>query len=121
MATKSSALRSPALLIILDGFGLNPSAENNAVKEAHTPNFDRYFSSYPTTKLEASGPDVGLPAGQMGNSEVGHMTIGSGTIVKQDWYVSMMRSKTGVFSIIPPCSAQSRQQKSRVDRCICSD
>jgi 2,3-bisphosphoglycerate-independent phosphoglycerate mutase len=84
MATKSSALRSPALLIILDGFGLNPSAENNAVKEAHTPNFDRYFSSYPTTKLEASGPDVGLPAGQMGNSEVGHMTIGSGTIVKQD-------------------------------------
>ncbi len=84
MATDSSALRSPALLIILDGFGINPSPENNAVVEAHTPNFDRYFASHPMTKLEASGIGVGLPEGQMGNSEVGHMTIGSGTIVKQD-------------------------------------
>jgi len=80
----SDALRSPALLIILDGFGLNPSAKNNAVVEAETPNFDRYFSSNPMTELEASGSGVGLPKGQMGNSEVGHMTIGSGTIVKQD-------------------------------------
>jgi 2,3-bisphosphoglycerate-independent phosphoglycerate mutase len=84
MSNKPDALRSPALLIILDGFGLNPSAKNNAVVEAETPNFDRYFSSYPVTKLEASGLGVGLPKGQMGNSEVGHMTIGSGTIVKQD-------------------------------------
>jgi 2,3-bisphosphoglycerate-independent phosphoglycerate mutase len=84
MSKTPDALRSPALLIILDGFGLNPSAKNNAVVEAETPNFDRYFSSYPVTKLEASGPGVGLPKGQMGNSEVGHMTIGSGTIVKQD-------------------------------------
>jgi len=84
MSTNSNALRSPALLIILDGFGLNPSTKNNAVAEADTPNLDRYFSSYPITRLEASGPGVGLPKGQMGNSEVGHMTIGSGTIVKQD-------------------------------------
>lgn len=84
MSKKPDALRSPALLIILDGFGLNPSAINNAVEEAETPNFDRYFSSYPVTRLEASGLGVGLPEGQMGNSEVGHMTIGSGTIVKQD-------------------------------------
>ena len=84
MPIKPNTLKSPALLIILDGFGLNPSAENNAVVEADTPNLDRYFSSYPMTKLEASGPGVGLPKGQMGNSEVGHMTIGSGTIVKQD-------------------------------------
>ena len=84
MSKTPDALRSPALLIILDGFGLNPSAKNNAVVEAETPNFDRYFSSYPVTKLEASGLGVGLPKGQMGNSEVGHMTIGSGTIVKQD-------------------------------------
>ncbi|MFA9419553.1 MAG: 2,3-bisphosphoglycerate-independent phosphoglycerate mutase [Gammaproteobacteria bacterium] len=75
---------NPALLIILDGFGLNPDPENNAVVEAHTPNIDRYFSSNPMTSLEASGSGVGLPDGQMGNSEVGHMTIGSGTIVKQD-------------------------------------
>jgi 2,3-bisphosphoglycerate-independent phosphoglycerate mutase len=57
---------------------------NNAVVEAHTPNFDRYFSSYPHITLEASGKGVGLPVGQMGNSEVGHMTIGCGSIVKQD-------------------------------------
>jgi 2,3-bisphosphoglycerate-independent phosphoglycerate mutase len=77
-------LRNPALLIILDGFGLNPSSKNNAIAEAATPNLDRYFASYPITSLAASGPGVGLPDGQMGNSEVGHMTIGSGIIVKQD-------------------------------------
>jgi 2,3-bisphosphoglycerate-independent phosphoglycerate mutase len=63
---------------------MNPSKVNNAVVEANTPNLDRYFSSYPHTALEASGIGVGLPVGQMGNSEVGHMTIGCGTIVKQD-------------------------------------
>ena len=84
MPIEPRPLRNPALLIILDGFGLNPDPENNAVAEAHTPNFDRYFSSNPITSLEASGSGVGLPDGQMGNSEVGHMTIGSGTIVKQD-------------------------------------
>lgn len=76
--------RRPSVLIILDGFGLNPSKANNAVIEADTPNLDRYFSSYAHTALEASGRGVGLPVGQMGNSEVGHMTIGCGTIVKQD-------------------------------------
>lgn len=79
-----SVPRRPACLIIMDGFGLNPSKLNNAVIEADTPNLDRYFSSYPHTALEASGVGVGLPMGQMGNSEVGHMTLGCGTIVKQD-------------------------------------
>ena len=76
--------RKPVLLVIMDGFGLNPAPEHNAVFEANTPNFDRYFSSYPMTALEASGRAIGLPMGQMGNSEVGHMTIGSGSVVKQD-------------------------------------
>ena len=84
MSIQFTGLRKPTLLIILDGFGLNPNPENNAVVEANTPNFDRYFSSYPLTSLQASGRGVGLPEGQMGNSEVGHMTIGSGMIVKQD-------------------------------------
>ena len=84
MSIQTEELRKPTLLIILDGFGLNPNPENNAVAEAHTPNFDRYFSNYPLTSLQASGRGVGLPKGQMGNSEVGHMTIGSGMIVKQD-------------------------------------
>ncbi len=84
MPKNITSLRSPVLLIILDGFGLNPSPDNNAVVEANTPNFDHYFSSHPLTRLEASGAGVGLPKGQMGNSEVGHMTIGSGMLVKQD-------------------------------------
>ena len=84
MAKTATQVRKPTLLIILDGFGINPNPENNAVVEANTPNFDRYFSSYPLTTLQASGRGVGLPEGQMGNSEVGHMTIGCGTIIKQD-------------------------------------
>jgi 2,3-bisphosphoglycerate-independent phosphoglycerate mutase len=76
--------RNATLLVIMDGFGLNPSPLHNAVFEANTPNLDRYFSTYPMTRLEASGPAIGLPVGQMGNSEVGHMTIGSGSVVKQD-------------------------------------
>jgi len=76
--------RRPVILIILDGFGTNPSKSDNAVALAETPNFDRYFSSNPHCALLASGTAVGLPDGQMGNSEVGHMTIGSGCIVRQD-------------------------------------
>jgi len=84
MASIPGAPRRPTLLVILDGFGLNPDPTYNAVARAHTPNFDRYFGSYPMTSLQASGRGVGLPAGQMGNSEVGHMTIGCGSIIKQD-------------------------------------
>lgn len=76
--------RRRALLVILDGFGLNPAKENNAVCEAHTPRLDAYFSHYPHAALEASGRAVGLPDGQMGNSEVGHLALGSGMIVRQD-------------------------------------
>ncbi|WP_455218465.1 2,3-bisphosphoglycerate-independent phosphoglycerate mutase [Kaarinaea lacus] len=76
--------RRPVLLIILDGFGTNVSRLNNAVVQADTPRFDHYFSRYPHTLLQASGSAVGLPDGQMGNSEVGHLTIGCGDIVCQD-------------------------------------
>ncbi len=84
MTEPQPPLRRPTLLVILDGFGLNPDPTHNAIKIASTPNLDRYFAEHPLTALEASGRGVGLPAGQMGNSEVGHMTIGSGSIVKQD-------------------------------------
>jgi 2,3-bisphosphoglycerate-independent phosphoglycerate mutase len=76
--------RRPVLLVILDGFGVNPSKINNAVIEANTPKLDEYFANYPHVTLQASGHSVGLPDGQMGNSEVGHMTLGCGAIVKQD-------------------------------------
>ena len=76
--------RRPVVLIIMDGFGVNPSKRHNAVEQAATPNLDRYFARFPHTLLQASGPGVGLPDGQMGNSEVGHMTLGAGSIVHQD-------------------------------------
>src|SRR5690606_29374766 len=67
-----------------DGFGLRDEKENNAVAQAHKPNFDRYWNEYPHTTLTAYGEAVGLPDGQMGNSEVGHLNIGAGRIVYQD-------------------------------------
>ncbi|MFD1607868.1 2,3-bisphosphoglycerate-independent phosphoglycerate mutase [Oceanobacillus luteolus] len=72
-----------AALIILDGFALRDETKGNAVKLAHTPNFDRYWNNYPHNRLTASGEAVGLPDGQMGNSEVGHLNIGAGRIVYQ--------------------------------------
>ena len=73
-----------ALLIILDGVGIGPSGDNNGWTLADTPNIDLLLKDYPSTAIEASGENVGLPKYQMGNSEVGHMIIGSGTIFKQD-------------------------------------
>ncbi len=84
MADKLNVPRRPVILIILDGFGANPSKANNAIAIAETPRFDDYFSHYPHTLLHASGRAVGLPDGQMGNSEVGHMTLGSGCVIRQD-------------------------------------
>jgi len=74
----------PVALIIMDGFGLRKEVEGNAVAQANKPNYDRYLKQYPNTTLTASGEAVGLPEGQMGNSEVGHLNIGAGRIVYQD-------------------------------------
>jgi 2,3-bisphosphoglycerate-independent phosphoglycerate mutase len=76
--------RGPVTLIILDGFGCAPPGPGNAVELAKTPVFDRLWDEYPHTTIEASGEAAGLPAGQMGNSEVGHLTIGSGRRLYQD-------------------------------------
>lgn len=84
MTDKARAPRTPVLLMILDGFGINPSKINNAIAAARTPRLDEYFFRYPFTVLNASGAGVGLPDGQMGNSEVGHLTLGSGCVVRQD-------------------------------------
>ena len=78
------APRRPVLLVILDGFGVSPHFEHNGVLCANTPRLDEAFSHYPLTVLQASGAAVGLPKGQMGNSEVGHLTIGCGQIIRQD-------------------------------------
>ena len=76
--------KTPTTLIIMDGFGLTAAGNTNAVSLAHTPVLDRLFQEYAHTTLSASGLDVGLPDGQMGNSEVGHTNIGGGRVVFQD-------------------------------------
>lgn len=75
--------KKPVALIIMDGFGINPSDYGNAISKAKKPNLDKYFKECPHTTIGASGLDVGLPDGQMGNSEVGHTNIGAGRIVYQ--------------------------------------
>ena len=76
--------KTPLLLMILDGWGIAPPGPFNAATEAKTPHLSQYFHDYPHTQIVCSGEDVGLPAGQMGNSEVGHMNIGSGRIIYQE-------------------------------------
>jgi len=85
------------MLMILDGWGMRPPCRYNAVTEARTPNFCRLMEEYPHTLLESSGEAVGLPAGQMGNSEVGHLNIGAGRIVYQDFTRLDKAIQTGEF------------------------
>ena len=76
--------KTPTTLIIMDGFGLRAEASGNAIRTAATPRLDQFFQDFAHTELSASGLDVGLPDGQMGNSEVGHTNIGAGRVVFQD-------------------------------------
>jgi 2,3-bisphosphoglycerate-independent phosphoglycerate mutase len=75
---------TPVVLLILDGFGYRKEIDHNAIAQAHTPNLDRLWDEYPHTLINASEHFVGLPEGQMGNSEVGHLNIGAGRVVNQD-------------------------------------
>ena len=76
-------MKKPYVLCIMDGFGSNPGAKGNAIEFAKTPCLDKLFAENPHTLIGASGLDVGLPDGQMGNSEVGHTNIGAGRVVYQ--------------------------------------
>ncbi len=78
-----SEIKKPAVLIVIDGFGVAPDGEGNAIKQANTPTFDRLIKMYPTMSLRASGEEVGLSWGEMGNSEVGHLAIGAGRVYYQ--------------------------------------
>jgi 2,3-bisphosphoglycerate-independent phosphoglycerate mutase len=77
-------MKKPTALIIMDGWGMADASNGNAISQAKTPNLDQLKKTYPWTLISASGLDVGLPAGQMGNSEVGHLNIGAGRIVYQE-------------------------------------
>ncbi|MGH4125001.1 MAG: 2,3-bisphosphoglycerate-independent phosphoglycerate mutase [Clostridium sp.] len=89
--------KKPVMLMILDGFGLSDHLDGNAVYSANKPNYDAILKKYPSTKLNASGLEVGLPEGQMGNSEVGHLNIGSGRIVYQELTRITKEIKEGDF------------------------
>jgi 2,3-bisphosphoglycerate-independent phosphoglycerate mutase len=89
--------KKPVMLMILDGFGLSNNLDGNAVYAANKPNYDILTEKYPHTKLRASGLDVGLPEGQMGNSEVGHLNIGAGRIIYQELTRITKEIKEGNF------------------------
>ena len=104
----------PVMLLILDGWGHREAAPDNAISVANTPHWDRLLAQCPHTLIETSGQHVGLPAGQMGNSEVGHMNLGAGRIVYQDLSRIDHAIETGEFASNPAllgaCAAVRRRQ-----------
>ncbi len=95
----------PVTLVVLDGWGERADAPDNAVARARTPNFDRLRAAWPHALLATSGHDVGLPAGQMGNSEVGHLNIGAGRVVMQDLVRIDLACRDGSLARMPPLRA----------------
>jgi len=107
----------PVVLIILDGWGINPRTEGNAIALARTPVYDALLREYPNTTLNASGESVGLPEGQMGNSEVGHLNIGAGRVVYQDLTRIDKSIKDGDFQrnpVLLECMQKTRQASGRL-------
>ncbi len=90
-------IKKPVTLIVMDGYGLDTPSKTNAVSLAKKPNLDKMFKKYPNTVIDASGEAVGLPEGQMGNSEVGHMNLGAGRIVYQSLTRINVAIKDGSF------------------------
>src|SRR6266705_2429303 len=97
MSTTPSGRPRPFVLIVMDGWGINPRKEGNALTLGHTPNIDKIASQWPHTAVKTSGAAVGLPEGQMGNSEVGHQNIGAGKRVLQDYTRVNESIKDGTF------------------------
>lgn len=110
--------KAPTTLIIMDGFGLSNDTVGNAVRAANTPVLDGLFSEYAHTTLKASGLDVGLPDGQMGNSEVGHTNIGGGRVVFQDLPRITRSIEDGTFFETPPTTRRWTTALQKARRCI---
>jgi len=106
-----SAKVTPVLLMILDGWGYGPPGPGNAISVANTPNMDRLMAEYPFTTLAAHNGAVGLPEGQMGNSEVGHLNIGAGRVVYQDLTRINLAIQSGTFFTNEVLTATMRQVK----------
>ena len=95
-----------ALLIILDGWGIGNHTKSDAISSTPTPYWDYLMNSYPHSELQASGENVGLPDGQMGNSEVGHLNIGAGRVVYQD----LVKINKGVCRQVNTQEPRNRQR-----------
>ena len=114
-------MKKPTVLMILDGYGLNERKDGNAVAEAKTPVMDRLMAEYPFVKGNASGMAVGLPEGQMGNSEVGHLNMGAGRIVYQELTRITKEIQDGTFFENPALLKAVENCKKMILRFICSD
>jgi 2,3-bisphosphoglycerate-independent phosphoglycerate mutase len=90
----------PLVLAILDGFGVAPDSEGNAITRANTPNWNKFIREYPVMTVLASGSEVGLSFGEMGNSEVGHLNIGAGRVYYQTFPLINKSIQDGSFLII---------------------
>src|SRR6266542_1720332 len=101
MATRHGP-RTPVVLIVLDGWGFRPGREGNAIELGDTPMWHRLWAKAPRTLLNASGLAVGLPEGQIGNSEVGHLNLGAGRVVPQDMVRISQAIQSGEFFRLPP-------------------
>lgn len=95
------SISNRAMLVILDGYGINDNDTKNAIKDANTPRLDELFQNYPFTTIEAGGQKVGLPKGVVGNSEVGHMNLGAGKPVRQDLVRINEAIDNGTFAELP--------------------
>ena len=107
----------PVVLIVLDGWGYSTATEHNAILGAHTPVWDRLWTDYPHTLIEGSGQEVGLPRGQMGNSEVGHLNLGAGRVVFQELSRIENSIRDGAFSqnaVLEEAITLSKQNHSAV-------
>ena len=113
----------PLVLTILDGWGFSPAVEDNAVALAKKPTYDHLIATYPTTLIQTSGPFVGLPEGQMGNSEVGHMNIGAGRVIYMDvTRIDMLIGSGEFFSNPVLTNAMSKAEGQRLHLLgLCSD
>src|SRR5216110_1152772 len=110
---KPRGQRTPVVLIVLDGWGMRPGREGNAIELGETPTWHRLWASHPRTLLNASGLAVGLPEGLIGNSEVGHLNLGAGRVVPQDIVRISQAIESGEFFRLPPlvelCTAVKRR------------
>jgi len=111
-------MRKPHVLIILDGFGHREASDSNAIKAAHTPHWNRILAENPHGLISGSGMDVGLPDGQMGNSEVGHMNLGAGRVVYQDFTRITKAIRDGDFLPIPSSRRRWTRPSPPARRCM---